>query len=88
MKSEYIGVDEFDFEVSVYPNPTSEVLNIELSEMATSINIIGLDGKVLSHNDVNSLSTSVDVSMLKSGMYFYEVISESGKMIRKSFVKK
>ena len=71
----------------VYPNPATDVLNIQLNTTATSVSLIAMDGKVISTEKVNSNTASINVANLVSGMYIYEVISEKGEVIRNSFVK-
>lgn len=73
---------------SAFPNPASDVLNIKLTESVTSVSILGMDGKVLSTESVNSNLVAVNVSNLVSGVYFYEVVAENGTVIRNTFVKK
>ncbi len=83
-----IGILEHSLEANVYPNPASTVLNVNTSSAVTSISILSLDGKVLSTTNMNGTSTSVDVSTLTAGVYFYEIVAEDGNVIRNTFVKK
>ena len=55
---------------------------------ATSVSIMGMDGKVISSESVNSNSIAVNVSDLVAGVYFYEVVAENGTVVRNTFVKK
>lgn len=83
------GVNEKSaLSAKTYPNPATEVLNIQLNTNASSVSILGLDGKVLSTEKVNSNEVSVNVANLVSGMYVYELTSTSGEVVRNSFVKK
>jgi hypothetical protein len=82
------GIEENSMEVSVYPNPATDVLNIQLTENASSVSVLGMDGKVISTQVVNENSTTVNVSNLVSGVYFYEVVAENGTIVRNTFVKK
>jgi hypothetical protein len=82
------SVVENTISTSVYPNPTSDVLNIELSENATSVSIIGLDGKVISTESVNANTVTVNVSALVAGVYIYQIVAENGEVVRNTFVKK
>lgn len=83
------GVDEnSSLSVSAFPNPASEVLNIKLNTNATSVSVIGMDGKVVSTEFTNAKTVSVNVSNLVAGVYFYEIVSENGEVVRNSFVKK
>lgn len=82
------GLDENGaLSAKAYPNPASTVLNVSASSVVTSVSVIALDGKVLSTTKMNGTVTSVDISTLKSGVYFYEVVAEDGNVIRNTFVK-
>lgn len=84
----YLGIEENEVAtVVVYPNPATDVLNIKMNENATSVSIIGMDGKVISTESVNSNLVTVNVSNLVSGVYFYEVVAANGTVIRNTFVK-
>jgi hypothetical protein len=82
------GVEENSMEVSVYPNPATDVLNIQLAENVSSVSVLGMDGKVISTQVVNANTATVNVSNLVSGVYFYEVVAENGTIVRNTFVKK
>jgi hypothetical protein len=82
------GIEENSMEVSVYPNPATDVLNIQLTENASSVSVLGMDGKVISTQVVNTNTATVNVSNLVSGVYFYEVVAENGTIVRNTFVKK
>lgn len=82
------GVEENAITASVYPNPANDVLNINLSANATSVSIIGMDGKVISTEAINSNTAAVNVSNLVAGVYFYEIVAENGTVVRNTFVKK
>ncbi len=82
-----VGLNSDNINVSVYPNPANDVLNVKLSEVAESVSIISMDGKVVSTQIVNGTSTTVDVSELTSGVYLYEVVTANGT-VRNTFMKK
>lgn len=82
------GVEENAITASVYPNPANDVLNINLSANATSVSIIGMDGKVISTEAINANTAAVNVSNLVAGVYFYEIVAENGTVVRNTFVKK
>jgi hypothetical protein len=83
-----LSINENTMTASVYPNPASDVLNIQLTENATSVSIIGMDGKVISTELINANTAAVNVSNLVSGVYFYEIATENGSLVRNTFVKK
>lgn len=82
------SINENTLTASVYPNPANDVLNIKLNENATSVSIIGLDGKVVATQHVNATTAQVNVSNLVAGVYVYEIVAENGAIVRNTFVKK
>ena len=69
-------------EITLYPNPTSSILNIEVKEQ-TLISIVNVLGEVIKAETINGVST-LDVSDLNAGVYFIQD-SKSGKAIK--FIK-
>jgi hypothetical protein len=79
--------DETLVDVSIYPNPVSDILTIETSadlshKVAT---IFDINGRKI-HSQKLTLNT-LDVSRLGSGIYFLRLESE-GKSIKRKFIKK
>lgn len=72
----------------VYPNPATDVLNIELKEEIASVEITTLDGKIIVSQEVNATSTKVNVLNFENGIYNYKVITVKGDIIVNTFVKK
>ncbi|GEM_PF-6776502 len=73
-----------EIEFNVYPNPTSEVVNISSSNSINSMILFSLDGKKLISQ---SNGTSINISHLPQGNYFLEVQTSKGasrKMISKN----
>lgn len=68
---------------ALYPNPTSEILNVETAEIIQEATVFNNLGKqILKTNQPN-----VNVSALSSGIYFLELKTNSGKETKK-FIKK
>lgn len=70
---------------TIYPNPATEVLNIELQNDATLKNVtiynnLGQKVKTIKQN-------TVDVSTLAKGLYFVEVTTSQGKASKKVIVE-
>jgi hypothetical protein len=85
----FVAVEESSLEVlSVYPNPSTDVLNITLNSNVETISILSLDGKLISKEVVNANNVALNVSNLSSGVYFYEAITAEGNKLRNKFVKK
>jgi hypothetical protein len=86
------SVASFDkSKVEIYPNPTSNFLNVRGLENIQSYSakveiysIIGL--KVAEHTFTQ---TAIDVSKLQDGVYMLKIVSENGQQLfTKTFVKK
>ncbi len=84
------GIDT-NSEISIYPNPTSSIINIyyENDFQDTNIRIFDIVGKEIHLNPVivDSSSISFDVSNLENGVYFISFENKS-KIISKKFIKK
>ena len=69
--------------ITVYPNPVNNYLNIKGIEVDFKTEIIGIDGKVYVHSNNNK---SIDVTCLKSGVYILKIYSGNNIIIHK-FIK-
>lgn len=61
--------------ISVYPNPTANVLNIEVEGVVgenAHIQLVDLTGKVLKKMPVDKNSSSIDLSAMPSGVYMLQ----------------
>lgn len=79
---------------TVYPNPASKQVNIQLLQTSThaDLNIRSLDGKVVltspKLNPVNSGNTiSIDVSSLQDGIYLLELATDTTVSYRKLVIQ-
>jgi hypothetical protein len=82
------SVNEENLDLTIYPNPAQNVLNIDAAESLSSVKVIGMDGKVVIDEEINGNTTSIDISSIEAGSYYYEVVSIDGIVSRNSFVKK
>jgi hypothetical protein len=76
VRSTSVSLNELASKISVYPNPTTDFLNVNVEGTKR---VLDLQGKVLSTTESNK----IEVSNLNSGVYFLEV---EGKKV--SFVKR
>ena len=81
------GIVENEIISSVYPNPAIDVLNIEMKEVISTVSILSIDGKTISTQFVNDLSTSIDVQNLPAGLYSYQLETKSGMILINNFSK-
>lgn len=82
----FLENDQFE-ELSVYPSPTSRVLNVTGFEgIDSKVSIIDATGKVLIRKTVNVGNSQIFVSRLPKGLYFMRIQNNSA-MRTISFVK-
>jgi len=80
-------------DVSIYPNPAVNFLNVDLTGEAQNINVNVMDvtGKIIYSDMINhnggSQNYKVSVSSLASGIYFLQLNTPTGELIRKFIVK-
>jgi hypothetical protein len=76
----------------VYPNPASNILYLDLPfsslNSTLSIQITDITGRILLTNDFQLTTNAypIDISTLSSGLYFIQLISNSGTEVKK-FIK-
>ena len=81
-----LSTSEFDFnEISLYPNPTNSVFNLEIpNEVVKQVEIYDLSGKKL----LKSNQHQIDLSSFATGIYMVQILTESGKIGVSKLVKK
>jgi len=83
-----LGLDESaNVNLSVYPNPASEVVTIESNITEGSIQIIDLTGKVVANQTVNGAATAFNTTALTNGMYTVILTNGSTVETRKFIVQ-
>ena len=73
--------------ISIYPNPTSQEVNIQNPEnsLIKEISIIDISGKTLLSNKIysNAGLQKIDISNQKKGIYIVRIVTENGVVNRK-----
>jgi len=68
----------------IYPNPSNDVVTIMVEEAGNyTVNIYNSISKATSTHKINGNVVSIDLSNLPVGMYFVEITSENGKVVKK-----
>ena len=70
--------------LSIYPNPTSDILNIKTKEKVQSASIFDMSGRKI---EARVLDNNVDVTSLERGTYIINIQTEKGTTSEK-FIKK
>ena len=75
-------------EIQIYPNPTSDYLNINTSENIKAVTVFDFLGKQIISKNTFSNQEKIDLSNYNSGIYFVKIESENGKLEIKKIIKK
>jgi len=67
--------------ISIFPNPTTEFINIdsELIHSNTTIKILDIKGKIILSSKIGD-NESVDISQFSEGIYYLNVIDKNGRI--------
>ncbi|MEP6647465.1 MAG: GEVED domain-containing protein, partial [Saprospiraceae bacterium] len=68
-------IDSDNKDLSVYPNPAQDVLNIQFDGKIQAIRIFSLEGKEWIFDKINDERNTIDISYLSQGIYFLSVQS-------------
>lgn len=77
----FLGVEDFapNYEATIFPNPTSDVLNIKTSSFENvTYTLYDAQGKLVMQNILSAEQTPIQVSQLVPGSYSLELIFEEG----------
>ncbi|HOY90370.1 MAG TPA: T9SS type A sorting domain-containing protein, partial [Bacteroidales bacterium] len=91
--SGFVGINENDFtniNISIYPNPVTDILNIHFQNNAdkVSVQILDIMGRILYNEVLFNINNDVliNTSSMPSGTYVIRVIN-SNDLLQKSFIK-
>lgn len=73
-------------QLSVYPNPAKEELNIQLTVQMKSVSVVDVMGREVLAAAAKSMNVKLDISSLKQGLYFVTVRTEDGRSAVKRLV--
>jgi hypothetical protein len=79
----YLGVEENESTISVYPNPAKDLIIV--SEFNLIYQIADLSGKIISSGRTSS--AGIDISTFESGVYSIQIQTETGTISNSKFVK-
>ncbi len=75
---------EEKIQVKVFPNPTTDMLSVEVRELADplSFSLYDVDGKQLLLQKTFNESKTIDLTSLAAGTYFLQLSNEENKTIK------
>jgi hypothetical protein len=75
---------------NIYPNPSNSVINVDFSKNinANIANVYNTLGELIKSVTVfNNSRTSIDISTLKNGLYYIELLDYNRQLYRSKFIK-
>lgn len=85
-----LSIDELatNSDVSIYPNPSSEQITIELPSITNqAIKIMDMSGKIVSKFYSNQIYFKQDISSLRAGIYFIHFSINGSNVVKKLIVQ-
>ncbi len=75
--------------ISIYPNPTTDQINIKLDQIDpnTVVRLLDLNGKILIQNKTSTSHISWAVNHLKQGIYFVEIVQNGNRIVKQISIK-
>jgi hypothetical protein len=73
-------------EMIIYPNPSCNILQIELANFYSEFEILNQLGEILLSGSLDKQSNTIEIESLESGSYFIRILSDQDKKITK-FIK-
>jgi hypothetical protein len=80
-----VGVDEAEAtkEITVYPNPVSDNLNVNMAGIqGANVSIFDITGKKVAQHNLTEKLNSINVASLANGMYVYQVNSNTNGTLK------
>ena len=79
------SIEENSQIINIFPNPTSEYINIESINNIDEIRIFDIQSRVVFSESINSKTKKINISNFSTGVYITEIVTNN-IVIRKEFV--
>jgi len=86
-----LNINESENEIYVYPNPSIDFINLDLTNSDTkisSIKILNVQGQIISEQKILNQINQISTSNLSEGIYLLQMISDNGVLIKKIIIGK
>jgi hypothetical protein len=80
-----VGVENFDIDntVSVYPNPATNVLNINANSNINRVEVYNMMGQMVGMYEANDVNTQINTTAFANGVYTVKIATENGTTTKK-----
>ena len=85
-----LGANDFiETTVSLYPNPSNELINISFDEdQLSKLEFYDITGKLLFKKDLNTNTYALNIANYPSGTYLVKVFNQNNVSVNKKIIKK
>lgn len=75
-----VGINDNDNDnnVSIYPNPANNVINVNASSNINTVEVFNMMGQKVAAFDANNTTANINVSALANGIYTMRITTENG----------
>jgi hypothetical protein len=73
--------------ISVFPNPTSDIFNIESTQILNSIKVVKIDGTIVINQKSISNTNYIDLKNHPSGIYIVQCTTDKNQTIAEKIIK-
>ncbi len=81
------GIKENEINVSIYPNPATNTLNINADTEVTNIKVLNYIGQTINMFNVSGNEVTINTSTYDSGIYFIQIETEKGISTQKIVIE-
>ncbi len=82
------GVNEHIFNsTELFPNPATDVVNVRSDYTINTITIYNHVGQEVAKQDVNSMNFQVNTANYTSGLYFFQIDTEEGRIAKRIIIE-
>ena len=82
-----LSINDNNIALTLYPNPTTDFIKIEASELIKSVEIFDYTGKLVFDKEINKIALSINTRDLNSGSYIAIIKTHKESIKRKITVK-
>ncbi len=73
-----VGINDNENNVSIYPNPANNVVNVNAASNINNVEIFNMMGQKVAAFDANDTNVQINTTALSNGMYMMRITTENG----------
>ena len=81
------GINTTDNNISIYPNPANDNVNIVSNEIINNVQVLNFLGQVLLSVEVHDTQMNINTSDYQSGVYIFKINTVNSTLIKKVTIK-